>query len=44
MIRFGEDASRISLRGAFGEAPFETEVLLAHRDARRAELNGARLG
>jgi len=44
MIRFGADASRISLRGSLGEASFETQVLLAHRDTRRAELNGARLG
>jgi len=44
MIRFGADASRVSLRGSLGEAPFETEVVLAHRDTRRAVLNGERLG
>jgi DNA replication and repair protein RecF len=44
MIRFGADASRVSLRGSLGEAPFETEVVLAHRDTRRAVLNGGRLG
>jgi DNA replication and repair protein RecF len=44
MIHFGADASRVSLRGSLGEAPFETEVVLAHRDTRRAVLNGERLG
>src|SRR5262245_48697296 len=44
MIRFGADASRISLRGSLGEAPLETEVVLAQRDTRRAVPNGERLG
>ncbi|HEU5010355.1 MAG TPA: AAA family ATPase, partial [Gaiellaceae bacterium] len=44
MIHFGAHAGRVSLRGSLGEAPFETEVVLAHRDTRRAVLNGERLG
>ena len=44
MIRFGADASRVALRGALGDASFETEVVLAHGDTRRAVLNGERLG
>ncbi len=44
MIRFGADASKVSLRGALGDAPFDTEVVLAARDTRRAVLNGERLG
>jgi DNA replication and repair protein RecF len=44
MIRFGADASRVSLRGSLGDASFETEVVLAHRDSRRAVLNGEHLG
>ena len=44
MIRFGADASRISLRGSAGDTPFEAEVVLAQRDTRRAALNGERLG
>jgi DNA replication and repair protein RecF len=44
MIRFGAEASRVSLRGSLGDASFETEVVLAHRDTRRAVLNGEHLG
>jgi DNA replication and repair protein RecF len=44
MIRFGADASKVSLRGALADASFETEVVLARRDSRSAVLNGARLG
>jgi DNA replication and repair protein RecF len=44
MIRFGADASKVSLRGSLGDAPFDTEVVLAQRDTRRAVLNGERLG
>ena len=44
MVRFGATAGRIRLRGANGAAAFETEVGLSPRDARRARLNGARLG
>ena len=44
MIRFGADASRISLRGSLDDTAFETEVALARRDARRAVFNGERLG
>ena len=44
MIRFGADASRISLRGSLDDTGFETEVALARRDARRAVFNGERLG
>jgi DNA replication and repair protein RecF len=44
MIRFGADAGKVSLRGLRDVTSFETDVVLAHRDARRAVLNGARLG
>ena len=43
MIRFGADAALVALRGALAAAPFETEVTLAARDARRARLNGENL-
>jgi len=43
MIRFDADASRISLQGSRGDTSFETEVVLARRDTRRAVLNGERL-
>jgi DNA replication and repair protein RecF len=43
MIRFGADAARIALTGALGPGRFETDVVLALRDARRVVLNGERL-
>ena len=43
MVRFGADAGRIVLHGTNAHTAFETDVLLAGRDARRAHLNGDRL-
>jgi DNA replication and repair protein RecF len=43
MVRFGAPAGRVALRGSNGVAPFETDVGLSPRDARRARLNGAPL-
>ena len=43
MVRFGADAARIVLRGTNAKTAFETDVVLAPRDARRAHLNGERL-
>jgi DNA replication and repair protein RecF len=43
MIRFGRAAGRVLLRGTVGETPFESDVRLSARDARRAALNGERL-
>lgn len=40
MVRFGADAGRIVLRGVRAGAPFETDVVLAPQEARRARLNG----
>ena len=40
MIRFGEEAGRIALRGTTAGTGFETDVRLTKRDARRARLNG----
>ena len=40
MVRFGADAGRIVLRGVRARTPFETDVVLAPREARRARLNG----
>jgi DNA replication and repair protein RecF len=43
MVRFGAEAGRIALRGTSAGTAFETDVVLANRDARRAHLNGDRL-
>jgi DNA replication and repair protein RecF len=43
MIRFGANASRISLAGARGANAFETETRLARGDSRTVTLNGERL-
>ena len=43
MVRFGAEAARVASRGTNAETAFETDVVLAPRDARRAHLNGARL-
>jgi len=43
MIRFGAAAARVALGGAVSGAPFETDLVLSARDARRARLNGQRL-
>jgi len=43
LVRFGEEAGRIVVRGERGGASVEVEVGLSLRDGRRALLNGARL-
>ncbi len=43
LIRFGEDSGRIALRGSRGETAVEISVTLQAGQAKRAELNGARL-
>jgi len=43
MVRFGAEAGRVALRGVSAETAFETDVVLASRDARRAHFNGDRL-
>jgi DNA replication and repair protein RecF len=43
LIRFGESASRIALRGESGGRPLELEVVLQAREAKRAKVNGAQL-
>jgi DNA replication and repair protein RecF len=43
MIRFGADASRITLAGARGPNTFETDTLLTRRESRTVKLNGERL-
>ena len=43
LVRFGEEAARVGLRGERAGAPFELEVTLKPREAKRATVNGARL-
>jgi DNA replication and repair protein RecF len=43
IVRFGAAASRVTLRGANGDAAFEADVVLGTGDTRRAHLNGDRL-
>jgi DNA replication and repair protein RecF len=43
LVRFGESAGRIALRGARGDSPFEVEVALEPGKGKRAKLNGALL-
>jgi DNA replication and repair protein RecF len=43
LIRFGESASRIALRGETGGRPLELEVVLQAREPKRAKVNGAPL-
>jgi DNA replication and repair protein RecF len=43
VLRFGEDAARIALRGAHGGAPVDVELQLRAGQAKRARLNGAPL-
>jgi DNA replication and repair protein RecF len=43
LIRFGADAARVRLSGMLAENTFTTDVTLTRGDARRVELNGARL-
>ena len=41
MIRFGEEAGRVALRGGRGGVAVELEVTLQAREGKRARLNGA---
>jgi DNA replication and repair protein RecF len=43
LIRFGEKAGRIALRGSRGNAPLDVEVTLQLADGKRAKANGAAL-
>ena len=43
LVRFGEEAARVGLRGERAGAPLELEVTLKPREAKRATVNGARL-
>jgi DNA replication and repair protein RecF len=43
LVRFGERAGRISLRGLRGESPVELEVTLELGEGKKAKLNGAAL-
>ncbi len=43
LIRFGEDGGRIDVRGSRDQVPLQVTVALAAGQAKRAELNGARL-
>jgi DNA replication and repair protein RecF len=44
LIRFGETAARVELRGQRGGAPLELQVTLRLNEGKRAVLNGSRLG
>jgi len=44
LIRFGEEAGRIALSGSRGQTGVQIALTLAAGQAKRAELNGARLG
>jgi DNA replication and repair protein RecF len=44
LIRFGEDTGRIALTGVRGQTGVQITLTLAAGQAKRAELNGARLG
>ena len=41
LIRFGEEAGRVVLRGGRGGVAIELEVTLQAREGKRARLNGA---
>ena len=43
LIRFGESASRIALRGQSGGRPLDLEVVLQVGEVKRAKVNGAQL-
>jgi DNA replication and repair protein RecF len=43
LVRFGMTAGRVHLRGSNGAVPFESDIGLSSREARRAKLNGATL-
>ena len=41
LVRFGESAARVSLRGTEGGSPVETEVTIVPGEGKRVTLNGA---
>jgi DNA replication and repair protein RecF len=41
LVRFGEAAARVRLKGSDGGAPVETEVTIVPREAKRVLVNGA---
>jgi DNA replication and repair protein RecF len=43
LIRFGQDAGRITVRGVREAAPVEVEVTLRRREGKRVRMNGAAL-
>jgi DNA replication and repair protein RecF len=43
LIRFGENAARVTVRGRRGSSPLELEVTLRNGEGKRAKLNGAQL-
>jgi DNA replication and repair protein RecF len=43
LVRMGEQAGRVALRGLRGRSPVETEVTLRLHEGKQARLNGARL-
>ncbi len=43
LVRFEADAARVDIRGARGDVPVETDVLLRRSGAREIKLNGARV-
>jgi DNA replication and repair protein RecF len=43
LVRFGEEAGRIALRGERGGAPLEVELTLRAHEGKRATVNGVRL-
>lgn len=43
LVSFDATAGRVGLRGTNGSSPFESEIGLGPRDARRARLNGSTL-
>jgi len=43
LVSFGATGGKVRLRGSNGGSPFETEIGLGPRDARRARLNGGAL-
>jgi DNA replication and repair protein RecF len=44
LVRFGEPAARVRLRGREGDVPVETEVTIAPGEGKRVRLNGAPVG
>jgi DNA replication and repair protein RecF len=43
LVRLGEAAARVSLRGSEGGSPIETEVTIVRREGKRVTVNGAQV-